>query len=244
MLRSMNPNYTFDSFVVGADNQFAHAAAFAVAQNPAKSYNPLLLYGGVGLGKTHLLHAIGQHVTANNEEAKVVCISGEDFTNEFIEAIQNSKLVQFRNKYRQADVLLVDDIHYLVGRERSQEEFFHTFNSLFDGHKQIVFSCTRPPSEIANIEQRLVSRFEWGLTAKLHPPDLETRLAILQKKAQSLDINLEPTVLDFLAKRIESDVRRLESSLLCVAGYSSLCGQTLTIEAVGQLLKDLIPEQG
>ena len=236
----MKPSNTFDSFVVGANNQFAHAAALAVAQNPASIYNPLLIYGGVGMGKTHLLHAIGQHIAANNEEAKVVYISCEKFTNEFIGAIQNSKLVKFRNKYRQADVLIVDDIQFLAGKERSQEEFFHTFNALYDGHKQIILSSNRPPPEIHNLEERLVSRFECGMTAELQPPDMETRMAILRKKAEWTQIELNHTVLEFLAGRIKTSVRRLEGALLRVASFSSLSGRELTPDAMEHLLKDIL----
>lgn len=239
----MNPRNTFDSFVVGANNQFAHAAALAVAQNPAKTYNPLFVYGGVGLGKTHLMHAVGQHVATAKKGAKVMYLSSEKFTNEFIDAIQNSKLVRFRNKYRQADVLLIDDIQFLAGKERSQEEFFHTFNTLFDGHKQIVLSSDRPPSEIQNLEGRLVSRFEWGLTAELQPPDIETRLAILRKKAQALQIKIDPTVFDFLAERIKTNVRRLEGALMRVASFASLSGRELTPDAVEHLLKDILQEE-
>ena len=181
----MNPRNTFATFVVGANNQFAHAAALAVSQAPARTYNPLFIYGGVGLGKTHLMHAIGQQVAQRGTAGKVMYLSSEKFTNEFIDAIQNNSLVKFRKRYRQADLLLIDDIQFFSGKERSQEEFFHTFNTLFDGHKQIVLSSDRPPAEIANLEQRLVSRFEWGLTAELQPPDIETRLAILRKKAET-----------------------------------------------------------
>ena len=184
----MNPRYTFDSFVVGNNNQYAQAASKAVADTPAKTYNPLFLYGGVGLGKTHLMQAIGQAMLAKKKNLRVIYISSERFTNEFIDAIQHSTLVKFRKKYRLADVLLIDDIQFLAGKERSQEEFFHTFNALFDGHKQIVMSSDRPPSEIANLEGRLVSRFEWGLTAELQPPDIETRMAILRKKAETMSI--------------------------------------------------------
>ena len=239
----MNPRNTFDSFVVGANNQFAHAAALAVAQNPAKTYNPLFVYGGVGLGKTHLMHAIGQHVAATKKGAKVMYLSSEKFTNEFIDAIQNSKLVRFRNRYRQADVLLIDDIQFLAGKERSQEEFFHTFNTLFDGHKQIILSSDRPPSEIQNLEGRLVSRFEWGLTAELQPPDIETRMAILRKKAQILQIKLDPSVFEFLATRIKTNVRRLEGALMRVASFASLSGRELTPDAVEHLLKDILQEE-
>ena len=239
----MNPRNTFDSFVVGANNQFAHAAALAVAQNPAKTYNPLFVYGGVGLGKTHLMHAIGQHVGSTKKGAKIMYLSSEKFTNEFIDAIQNSKLVRFRNKYRQADLLLIDDIQFLAGKERSQEEFFHTFNTLFDGHKQIILSSDRPPSEIQNLEGRLVSRFEWGLTAELQPPDIETRVAILRKKAQGLNIKLDPAIFEFLAERIKTNVRRLEGALMRVASFSSLSGRELTPDTVEHLLKDILQEE-
>ncbi|HEY2423887.1 MAG TPA: chromosomal replication initiator protein DnaA, partial [Chthoniobacterales bacterium] len=205
-VHGMNPRNTFDTFVVGSNNQFAHAAALAVAQSPSKTYNPLFIYGGVGLGKTHLMQAIGQQVADRKKNFKVMYLSSEKFTNEFIDAIQHNTLVKFRKRYRQADVLLIDDIHFLAGKERSQEEFFHTFNTLFDGRKQIVLSSDRPASEIANLEQRLVSRFEWGLTAELQPPDIETRLAILRKKAQSLQVQLAPEVFEFLAQRVRTNV--------------------------------------
>lgn len=239
----MNPRNTFDSFVVGLNNQLAHAAALAVAQAPARTYNPLFIYGGVGLGKTHLMQAIGQYVISKKKTAKVIYLSSEKFTNEFIDAIQNSTIVKFRKKYRQADVLLIDDIQFLAGKERSQEEFFHTFNTLFDGHKQIVLSSDRPPTEIKNLEQRLVSRFEWGLTAELQPPDIETRLAILRKKAQALEIRLDNRVLEFLAQRIRTNVRRLEGALMRVASFASLSGRDLTDEAVEHLLKDILQEE-
>ncbi|MGB8356293.1 MAG: chromosomal replication initiator protein DnaA [Chthoniobacteraceae bacterium] len=239
----MNPRNTFDSFVVGSNNQFAHAAALAVAQAPARTYNPLFVYGGVGLGKTHLMQAIGQYVSSRKKGGKVIYLSSEKFTNEFIDAIQNSTLVKFRKKYRQADVLLIDDIQFLAGKERSQEEFFHTFNTLFDGHKQIVLSSDRPPTEIKNLEQRLVSRFEWGLTAELQPPDIETRVAILRKKAQSFEIKVEDRILQFLAQRIRTNVRRLEGALMRVASFASLSGRDLTDEAVEHLLKDILQEE-
>jgi chromosomal replication initiator protein len=239
----MNPRNTFDAFVVGSNNQFAHAAALAASQNPAKAYNPLFVYGGVGLGKTHLMQAIGQYVHTHKKAAKVIYLSSEKFTNEFIDAIQNSTLVKFRKKYRQADVLLIDDIQFLAGKERSQEEFFHTFNTLFDGHKQIVLSSDRPPAEIKNLEHRLVSRFEWGLTAELQPPDIETRVAILRKKAQALSIKLEDRILQFLAQRIRTNVRRLEGALMRVASFASLSGRELTDEAVEHLLKDILQEE-
>ena len=239
----MNPRYTFESFVVGQNNQYAQAASKAVADTPAKTYNPLFLYGGVGLGKTHLMQAIGQAMLAKKKNLRVIYISSERFTNEFIDAIQHSTLVKFRKKYRLADVLLIDDIQFLAGKERSQEEFFHTFNALFDGHKQIVMSSDRPPSEIANLEGRLVSRFEWGLTAELQPPDIETRMAILRKKAEAMHIKLAAEIFEFLAKRIRTNVRRLEGALMRVASFASLSGRSLTQENVEHLLKDILQEE-
>src|SRR5207302_2695950 len=239
----MNARWTFDSFVVGANNQFAHAAALAVANQPAKTYNPLFIHGGVGLGKTHLMQAIGQHILAAKKKSKAIYLSSERFTNEFIDAIQNNTLVKFRKRYRQADVLLIDDIQFLAGKERSQEEFFHTFNALSDGHKQIVLSSDRPPAEIANLEHRLVSRFEWGLTAELQPPDIETRFAIVRKKMEPLNIRLDDKVLEFLAQRIRSNVRRLEGALMRVASFGSLSGKQLTGEVIEHLLKDILQEE-
>ena len=239
----MNCRNTFDSFVVGANNQYAHAACLAVGNAPGKTYNPLFIYGGVGLGKTHLMHAIGQQIAGRKKTPKVLYITSERFTNEFIDGLQNNALVKFRKRYRMADVLLIDDIQFFAGKERSQEEFFHTFNALFDGHKQIVLSSDRPPSEIANLELRLVSRFEWGLTAELQPPDIETRVAILRKKAQALAVKLDPEILEFLAERIRSNVRRLEGALMRVASYASLNGQPPTTERIEQLLKDILQEE-
>ena len=223
-LLGLNPRNTFESFVVGPNNEIAHAASLAVAQSPARTYNPLFVYGGVGLGKTHLMQAIGQYVWAKKKNTKVMYLSSELFINEFIDAIQHSNLVKFRKRYRQAELLLIDDIQFLGGKERSQEEFFHTFNTLFDGHKQIVLSSDRPASEIANLEHRLVSRFEWGLTAELQPPDIETR--------------------QFLASRIRTNVRRLEGALMRVASFASLSGKELTQEVVEHLLKDILQEEG
>jgi len=239
----LNPRNTFESFVVGPNNEIAHAASLAVAQAPARTYNPLFIYGGVGLGKTHLMQAIGQYVVAKKKNTKVIYLSSELFINEFIDAIQHNNLVKFRKRYRQADLLLIDDIQFLAGKERSQEEFFHTFNTLFDGHKQIVLSCDRPASEIANLEHRLVSRFEWGLTAELQPPAIETRLAILRKKARSMQIKLPDEVFDFLANRIRSNVRRLEGALMRVASFASLSGKQLTREVIEHLLKDILQEE-
>jgi chromosomal replication initiator protein len=243
MSSGMNPRNTFDSFVVGSNNQFAYAAALAVAQAPAKTYNPLFIYGGSGLGKTHLLQAVGHHVLNSRKGSKVFYLSSEQFTNEFIDAIQHGTLVKFRKKYRQADVLMIDDIQFLAGKERSQEEFFHTFNTLHDGHKQIILSSDRPASEIEKLEQRLVSRFEWGMTGELQPPDMETRIAILKSKAAALKIDLDAWVIEFLADKIRNNVRRLEGALMRVASYSSLSGRQITREDIENLLRDIFQEQ-
>jgi chromosomal replication initiator protein len=239
-----NPKNTFETFVVGNNNNFAYAAALAVAQAPGKSYNPLFLYGGVGLGKTHLLHAIGQHVSGNKKGARVAYLSSEKFTNEYIDGIQNNQLAKFRKKFRQTDVLLIDDIQFLAGKERIQEEFFHTFNALHEAHKQIVLTCDRPASEIQGLEHRLVSRFEWGLVTDLQPPDVEMRLAILQKKAQIMGVTLSDDIMNFLANRIRTNVRRLEGALIRVASYASLTGKKLTIEIVEGLLREILHEEG
>jgi chromosomal replication initiator protein len=239
----MNPSYTFDSFIVGANNQFASAASLAVAHEPARTYNPLFIYGVSGLGKTHLLQAIGHHLLASRKGTRVVYLRSEQFTNEFIDAIQNNALVAFRKRYRQADILMIDDIQFFAGKERSQEEFFHTFGALHDGHKQIVLSSDRPASEIANLEQRLVSRFEWGMTAEIQPPDMETRIAILQGKSSRMHIEIEQWVLEFLADKIRTDIRRLEGALMRVAAYKSLSGQRLTEDALDHLLRDVLQEQ-
>jgi len=241
---SFNPKNTFETFVVGANNNFACAAARAVADAPGKSYNPLFLYGGVGLGKTHLLHAIGQHVSASKKGSRVAYLSSEKFTNEYIDGIQNNRLAGFRKKYRQTDVLLIDDVQFLAGKERIQEEFFHTFNALHEAHRQIVLTCDRPASEIQGLEHRLVSRFEWGLVTDLQPPDVEMRLAILKKKAQLMNVALTEEVLNFLANRIRSNVRRLEGALIRVASYALLTGRKLSIEAVENLLREILHEEG
>jgi chromosomal replication initiator protein len=240
----LNPKNTFDTFVVGTNNNFACAAAKAVAEAPGKSYNPLFLYGGVGLGKTHLLHAIGQHVAGNKRNARVAYVSSEKFTNEYIDSIQNNKLVSFRKKYRQTDVLLIDDVQFLAGKERIQEEFFHTFNALHDAHKQIVLTCDRPASEIQGLENRLVSRFEWGLVTDLQPPDVEMRLAILKKKAQVMGVMLPEDIVNFLANRIRTNIRRLEGALVRTASYASLTGKKLSIEVVESLLREILHEEG
>lgn len=239
-----NPRSTFDTFVVGNSNSFAHAAAMAVAQSPGKSYNPLFVYGGTGLGKTHLLHAIGQHVVAHKRGARVAYLSSEQFTNEFIDALQTNQLFRFRKKYRHTDVLLIDDIHFLANKERIQEEFFHTFNALHEGHKQIVMTSDRPAGEIQNLEHRLVSRFEWGLVTDLHPPDVETRVAILRKKEKALGVTLPPEILNFIANNIRANIRRLEGALVRVASYASLTGKPLTLESVEGLLREILHEEG
>ena len=239
-----NPKNTFDTFVVGNNNTFAHAAAIAVAQTPGKSYNPLFLYGGVGLGKTHLLHAIGQYVVKHKKGARVTYVSTEKFTNEFIDAIQNSQLVRFRRKHRQSDVFLIDDIQFLAGKERIQEEFFHTFNTLHESRKQIVLTCDRPASEIQGLEQRLVSRFEWGLVTDLQPPDVETRLAILRKKERLMGVELPEEIMNFLAQRIRTNIRRLEGALVRVTSFASLTGRKLTLEVVEGLLREVLHEEG
>jgi chromosomal replication initiator protein len=242
-LQGLNARNRFDTFVVGTNNEFAHSAALAVANSPATTYNPLFVYGVSGLGKTHLLQAIGHHVLAKGKGSKIVYLSSEQFTNEFIDAIQHGTLVKFRKKYRQADVLLIDDIQFFAGKERSQEEFFHTFNALHDAHKQIVLSSDRPASEIEKLEQRLVSRFEWGMTAEIQPPDTETRIAILRSKAASLNLVLEPWIIEFLADKIRNNVRRLEGALMRVASYKSLSDREITRDVIENLLRDIFQEQ-
>lgn len=239
-----NPKSTFESFVVGENNNHAHAAALAVSHTPGKAYNPLFLYGGVGLGKTHLLHAIGQYIASNKKGARVTYLSSERFTNEYIDALQNNQLVRFRRKYRQAEVLLIDDVQFLAGKERIQEEFFHTFNALHEGHKQIVMTCDRPAAEIQNLEQRLMSRFEWGLVTEMQPPDVETRVAILRKKEKAMGVDLPDEIIHFLANRIRTNVRRLEGALIRVASFASLTGKKLTTTVVEGLLREVLHEEG
>jgi chromosomal replication initiator protein len=241
---SLQPNNTFSTFVVGNNNEFAHSASRAVASSPGKAFNPLFLFGGVGLGKTHLLHAIGHEIINTKRQAKVAYLSCERFTNEFIAALQENQLVKFRRKYRLVDALLVDDIQFLAGKERIQEEFFHTFNTLHEARKQIVLTCDRPASEIPGLEQRLISRFEWGQTADLRPPDVETRLAILRKKEQSLGIPLPPDILNFLAERIRTNIRRLEGAFVRVSAYAQLTRVPLTVSVVETLLREILQEEG
>jgi chromosomal replication initiator protein len=240
---TLNPRNTFENFVVGSNNQMAHAAALAVAQAPAQAYNPLFLYGDTGLGKTHLMHAIGHAILRNNPDARVAYLSTEKFTNEFIQALQENNLTKFRQRYRHVDVLLIDDVQFLAGKERIQEEFFHTFNDLFESGKQIVLSSDRRASEIQKLEARLVSRFEWGLPADIQAPDLETRVAILRTKAASLKCDLPPNVLNFIAQHITKNIRRLEGALIKVASYSALTSKPLDLPTAERLLHDVLMEQ-
>ncbi|MGC1638872.1 MAG: chromosomal replication initiator protein DnaA, partial [Candidatus Acidiferrales bacterium] len=225
----LNPRYTFDSFIVGASNQFAHAAAVAVAEQPSKSYNPLFLYGGVGLGKTHLMQAIGHSLKRRNPAMRLTYISAEKFTNEVISSIRFERMAAFRDRFRNMDVLMVDDIQFIATRERTQEEFFHTFNALYDQQKQIVISSDCPPKEISSIEERLRSRFEWGLIADIQPPDLETKVAILQKKAEQEKVTLPTDVALYVAQNIRSNVRELEGALIRLVAHSSLIGAEITL---------------
>lgn len=239
----LNSKYTFDTFVIGSGNRFAHAASLAVAEAPAKAYNPLFIYGGVGLGKTHLMHAIGHYVLDHNPNAKVVYITSEKFTNEFINSIRDNKAVNFRNKYRNVDVLLIDDIQFLAGKEQTQEEFFHTFNTLHEESKQIVISSDRPPKEIPTLEDRLRSRFEWGLITDITPPDLETRIAILRKKAKAEGLDIPNEVMLYIANQIDTNIRELEGALIRVVAYSSLINRDINASLAAEALKDIIPNQ-
>jgi chromosomal replication initiator protein len=239
----LNPRNTFETFVVGSNSQLAHAAALAVAQSPAQAYNPLFLYGETGLGKTHLMHAVGHHILRTSATARVAYLSSEKFTNEFIQAIQENTLTRFRQRYRSVDVLLLDDVQFLGGKERIQEEFFHTFNDLFESGKQIFLSSDRPASEIAKLEARLVSRFQWGLMADIQPPDLETRLAILRSKAASLRMSVPAEVLAFIAQHVFRNIRRLEGALLKVASYSALSGKPIDVAGCEKLLADVLAEE-
>jgi chromosomal replication initiator protein len=237
-----NPRFTFDDFVVGPSNNFGHAAALAVAQSPARAYNPLFIYGGSGLGKTHLMQAIGHHVLRNTN-AKIAYLTTEAFTNDYIDCLQNKSLVQFRKKYRSMDLLLIDDIHFLTGKERMQEEFFHTFNALFDAHKQIVLTSDRPASEIQGLEQRLVTRFEWGLVTEIQSPDLETRIAILRNRQAQGGFKHSDEVILFIAKAIRSNIRRLEGALIRATSYASLINRPLTIADLETLLRDTLDQE-
>jgi chromosomal replication initiator protein len=239
----LNPRYTFDSFVVGNGNQFAHAASLAVAERPSKAYNPLFLYGGVGMGKTHLMQAIGHTVKKNNPALRLTYISAEKFTNEVINSLRFERMASFRDRFRTVDILLVDDIQFIAGKERTQEEFFHTFNALYDQQKQIVISSDCPPKEISAIEERLRSRFEWGLIADIQPPDLETKIAILQKKADQERVHLADEVAEFIAKSIKSNVRELEGALTRLFAFTSLTGAPVTLATAQQVLRNIIDTQ-
>ncbi|MBN2234899.1 MAG: chromosomal replication initiator protein DnaA, partial [Opitutales bacterium] len=239
----LNPRNTFENFVIGGGNELAHAACMAVANSPARAYNPLFIYGETGLGKTHLMHAVAHHIQKSRPEHKIVYISSEKFTNEFIRAIQENSVAKFRKHYRHVDVLLIDDVHFLSGKERIQEEFFHTFNELFESQKQIVLTSDRPANEIAKLENRLVSRFQWGLVSDIQSPDMETRLAILSKKAHSLNANIPGAILAFIAERVSRNVRRLEGALTRVISYASLVKRPLDIPKVEELLQDILHEE-
>ena len=239
----INPKNTFENFIVGPSNQLAHAASTAVAQAPGRAYNPLFLYGDTGLGKTHLMHAIAHSISRQNKGLRVVYVSCETFTNEFLQAVRENTLDAFRRHYRSVDVLLIDDVQFLEGKERTQDEFFHTFNNLFDSQKQLCLSSDRPASEITKLEARLVSRFQWGMVTDIQAPDLETRTAILSKKAAAMDYHLAPEILSFLAQRITKNVRRMEGALLKVGTYSQLSKNPLDIPTVERLVKDILQEE-
>lgn len=232
--------FTFDTFIVGSSNKFAHAASLAVATNPAMAYNPLFIYGASGLGKTHLLHAIQHEISKNNPEMQIVYIKGEDFTNELVESIRQNTQIKFRNKYRQSNVLLVDDIQFVAGKESTQEEFFHTFNSLYEAKKQIVLTSDRPPKEIQTLEDRLRTRFEWGLLADIQPPDFETRLAIIRRKAELLGIKLPEEVSEFIANRLKNNIRQLEGSVKKLKAYNLLNGMPPSISTAQEAIKDIL----
>ena len=239
----LNPRYTFDTFIVGPSNQFAHAASRAVAEAPSRSYNPLFIYGGVGLGKTHLMHAIGQYVLQHDRNMKLTYISSERFMNEMINAVRYDRVIDFRERYRTVDILLVDDIQFLAGKEGTQTEFFHTFNALYDSQKQIVLSSDCPPHEIPSLEERLRSRFEWGLIADIQSPDLETKTAILKKKAETEAVPLPDDVAIFIAGRIKSNVRELEGSLIRLVAYASLTGQEISLPLAQEVLKNILDHE-
>src|SRR3989454_1009448 len=239
----MNPKYTFDSFVIGSSNRFAHAAALAVAEAPAQAYNPLFIYGGTGLGKTHLLQAIAQYVMEHSSELSVRYVTSETFMNDFINSLRDKRIEGFKQRYRNYDLLLVDDIQFFEHKERIQEEFFHTFNSLYESGSQIVISSDRPPREISTLEERLRSRFEWGLITDIQPPDLETRIAILRKKVAADGIHIaDPQVLTFIAGRISTNIRELEGALTRVVAFSSLTGRAMSVALAQDVLKDVFPQ--
>ncbi len=238
----LNPKYTFSTFVIGSSNHFAHAASMRVAEDPARSYNPLFLYGGVGLGKTHLMHAIGHFVKQNNPSMRVIYVTSETFTNELINAIQNDERTEFRKKYRNADVLLIDDVQFIAKKQAVQEEFFNTFNTLYNANKQIVISSDRPPKEISSLEERLSSRFAWGLIADIQPPDLETRIAILRNRAKTDCLDVSDDVINYIAENVNSNIRELEGCLTRAAAYSKLMRMPLSIDITKAALKDILPQ--
>ena len=239
----LNPRYTFDTFIVGSSNQFAHAACRAVAEAPSRSYNPLFIYGGVGLGKTHLMHAVGHYVLHHDRDVRLTYISSERFMNEMINAVRYDRVLDFRERYRSVDVLLVDDIQFLAGKEGTQTEFFHTFNALYDSQKQIVLSSDCPPHEIPALEERLRSRFEWGLTADIQSPDLETKVAILKKKAETEAVPLPDDVAMYIAGRIKSNIRELEGSLIRLIAYASLTGQDISLPLTQDVLRNILDHE-
>jgi chromosomal replication initiator protein len=238
-----NPRYRFDSFVVGNSNQLAYAASKSISENPSGSFNPLFIYGGAGLGKTHLIQAIGQYMTETRPTARIGYMSAETFVTELITSIRYDRMAPFRERYRSLDALLLDDIQFIAGKERTQEEFFHTFNALYESQKQIVFTSDRPPKEIPTLEERLRSRFEWGLTADIQPPDLETKVAILRKKAEDKELNLPQEIAIFIAERVRSNIRELEGHLNKVAAFASMIGKPVTIELVKEALKDILSKE-
>lgn len=241
---NLNPKYTFDTFVVGNNNKLAHAASVAVADAPAEAYNPLFLYGGVGLGKTHLMHSIAHYILDNNKDAKVLYVTSEKFTNELIDSIRHDKNAEFRDKYRNIDVLLIDDIQFIIGKESTQEEFFHTFNTLHEAKKQIIISSDKPPKDIETLEERLRSRFEWGLTADIQSPDYETRMAILKKRAELDGLDIGDDVMQYIANNIKSNIRELEGALNKVCVFSVLEGKPINTDLAEEALKDLITPDG
>ncbi|MEE1313380.1 MAG: chromosomal replication initiator protein DnaA [Lachnospiraceae bacterium] len=244
MLSNLNERYTFETFVIGKNNELAHAASVAVADAPGETYNPLFLYGGAGLGKTHLMHSIAHYIIEHKKDMKVLYVTSEKFTNELIDCLKHNKNEEFRNKYRNIDVLLIDDIQFIIGKESTQEEFFHTFNSLYEENKQIIISSDKPPKDMQILDERFRSRFEWGLTADIQPPDYETRMAILNKRAEFDNINIDTEIMEYVANNIKSNIRELEGALNKICVYSKLKRKPIDLELAQEALKDLITPQG